>query len=288
MRLLPTETYFGDRVDKMSEETKEAILKKYGLTDPIPVQLAKYIKSVFKGDLGDSITYYAGKPVTEVIAPKISYSLRFGIVSLAISLVLGIGLGMLMVRCRGHLPDHLGNGFILFINAVPSAVYYLLIQFVGTKLLNIGMLYKEGHIATFILPVISMSLGSIASYVMWTRRYMLDQVNQDYVALAKAKGLSSKEIMSKHVWRNSFAPMAQNLPTSIIFTISGSLYIENLYSIPGTGGLLVAAIQVQDNPLVEALVMFYAVLSVIGMLLGDLAMMICDPRISLTKKGGGR
>ena len=118
--------------------------------------------------------------------------------------------------------------------------------------------------------------------------YMLDQVNQDYVALAKAKGLSSKEIMSKHVWRNSFAPMAQNLPTSIIFTISGSLYIENLYSIPGTGGLLVAAIQVQDNLLVEVLVMFYAVLSIISMLLGDLAMMICDPRISLTKKGGGR
>ena len=101
MRLLPTETYFGDHVDKMSEKTKEAILKKYGLTDPIPVQLAKYIKSVFKGDLGDSITYYASKPVTEVIAPKISYSLRFGIVSLAISLVLGIGLACLWSDAGG-------------------------------------------------------------------------------------------------------------------------------------------------------------------------------------------
>lgn len=288
MRLLPVETYFGSRQDKLSDETKQAILKKYGLTDPIPLQLAKYIKGILHGDLGTSITYYAGKPITEIIAPKIGYSLRFGAVSLVISLVLGIGLGILMVRRVGHLPDHLGNAFILFINAVPAAVYYLLIQFVGTKLLNIGMLYKEGDLSTFILPVLSMSLGSMASYAMWTRRYMLDQVNQDYVALARAKGLTEKQIMTRHVWRNSFAPMAQNLPSSIIFTIAGSLYIESLYSIPGTGGLLVASIQTQDNPLVQALVMFYAILSVIGMLLGDLAMMACDPRITLTKRGGGR
>lgn len=117
---------------------------------------------------------------------------------------------------------------------------------------------------------------------------MLDQVNQDYVALARAKGLTNRQIMSRHVLRNAFAPMAQNLPTSIIFTISGSLYIESLYSIPGMGGLLVNAIQAQDNPLVQAIVMFYAILGVTGMLLGDLAMMACDPRITFTKEGGGR
>lgn len=288
MRLLPTDTYFGSRKDQMSEEVKEAILEKYGLNKPVYKQFIDYMKGVIHGDLGDSITYFAGKPITTVIAPKIGYSLKFGMASLVISLVFGIALGLLMVRTKGHWPDMLGNAFILFINAVPAAVYYLFIQFIGTRMLNIGMLYKEGQIATMILPVISMSLGSIASYAMWTRRYMLDQVNQDYVALARAKGLTNKQIMSRHVLRNSFAPMAQNLPTSIIFTISGSLYIESLYSIPGTGGLLVAAIQAQDNNLVQGLVMFYAVLSVIGMLLGDLAMMACDPRISFTRKGGGR
>lgn len=117
---------------------------------------------------------------------------------------------------------------------------------------------------------------------------MMDQINSDYVKLARAKGLTDKQIMVKHVLRNAFAPMAQNLPSSIIFTISGSLYIESLYSIPGTGGLLVKAIQAQDNPLVQMLVMFYALLSVVGMLLGDLAMMACDPRITFTKKGGSR
>lgn len=288
MRLLPVETYYGDRTDRLTDETKQAILKDLGLDQPIHIQLWNYLKDLAHFDLGESITYYAGKPVWSIMAPKIGYSLRFGAASLVISLVLGISLGILMVRTKGKLPDALGNAFILFINAVPSAVYYLFIQFAGTKLLNIGMLYKEGDISTWILPVISMSLGSIASYAMWTRRYMMDQINSDYVKFARAKGLTDKQIMVKHVLRNAFAPMAQNLPSSIIFTISGSLYIESLYSIPGTGSLLVKAIQAQDNPLVQMLVMFYAVLSVVGMLLGDLAMMACDPRITFTKKGGSR
>ena len=88
--------------------------------------------------------------------------------------------------------------------------------------------------------------------------------------------------------RVSFVPMAQNLPASILFTISGSLYIESLYSIPGTGGLLVNAIKVQDNNLVQALVLMYAVISVIGMLLGDILMAVCDPRIKLYSEGGVR
>lgn len=289
MRLLPVEGYYGDRSDKMSEETKQAILKDLGLLDPIPIQFYHYFKNILtKWDFGKSISYFTGKPVWTVIAPKISYSLKFGVASLGLSLVFGVGLGILMTMFKGRWVDTLGNGYILFISAVPAAVYYLLIQFVGTKGLGIGMIYNEHIPVTWILPAISMSLGGAASYAMWVRRYMVDQINQDYVKLAKAKGLSNRQVMVKHVLRNAFVPMAQYLPSSILFTISGSLYIESLYSIPGTGGLLVNAIKAQDNNLVQALVLFYAVLSVVGMLLGDIAMTICDPRIKLTAKGGGR
>ncbi|MGN0800926.1 MAG: ABC transporter permease [Christensenellales bacterium] len=288
MRMLPVDTYFGDRVDKMNDTTKQAILHDLGLDQPLYIQLWNYLKDLAHLDFGKSITYYAGKPVWSVIAPKIMPSFRFGAITLVISLTLGIALGLLMVRRNGKAADAIGNAYIMFIEAMPSMVIYLFIQFLGTKVLNIGMLYKEDQLITYVLPVISMSLGGIASNAMWMRRYMMDQINSDYVKLARAKGLSDKQIMRKHVLRNAFAPMAQNLPTSIIFTISGSLYIESLYSIPGTGGLLVKAIQAQDNPLVQTLVLFYAVLSVVGMLLGDLAMMVCDPRITLTKKGGSR
>jgi oligopeptide transport system permease protein len=288
MRLLPVEGYFGDRSDKLSQEQKDAVLASLGLLDPIPVQFLKYCEGLLRLDFGKSISYYTGKPVWTIIQPKIATSIRFGIASLIMSLILGMGLGILMTRYKGKVPDTLGNSFILFINAVPAAVYYLFIQFTGSSAIGISMLYDESKLITWILPAVSMSLGGIAAYAMWTRRYMVDQINQDYVKLARAKGFNNKQIMVKHVFRNAIVPMAQNLPSAILFTISGSLYIESLYSIPGTGGLLVNAIKAQDNTLVQALVLFYAALSVFGMLLGDLAMMACDPRIKFTKSGGGR
>lgn len=123
---------------------------------------------------------------------------------------------------------------------------------------------------------------------MWMRRYMVDEMNSDYVKLARAKGVSEKNIMVHHVLRNAFVPMAQYLPASILYTIAGSIYIESLYSIPGMGGLLVEAIQRQDNPLVQGLVIIYSSLGILGLVLGDIAMSITDPRIKLQRNGGGR
>lgn len=289
MRILPVEGYFGDRSDKLSDQTKEAILKDLGLLEPLHVQVYNYFKNIItKCDFGKSISYFAGKPVWSIIAPKIGYSLKFGAASLVLSLFFGVGLGVLMTLYKGKWLDTIGNGYIMFISAVPAAVYYLFIQFVCTKLLNISMIYDDLNPITWILPAVSMSLGGTVSYAMWVRRYMVDQINQDYVKLAKAKGLNNLKVMTKHVLRNAFVPMAQYLPSSILFTISGSLYIESLYSIPGTGGLLVNAIKVQDNNLVQALVLMYAALSVVGMLLGDILMVVCDPRIKLVSSGGGR
>ena len=117
---------------------------------------------------------------------------------------------------------------------------------------------------------------------------MVDQMNLDYIRLARAKGMTSSQVAFRHVMRNAFIPMAQSLPTTLLFTISGSLYVESLFSIPGMGGLLIISIQRQDNTMVQAMVLLYSIISVTGLLLGDLTMMLCDPRISLTKKGGRR
>ena len=121
---------------------------------------------------------------------------------------------------------------------------------------------------------------------MWMRRYMLDQMTKDYISFARAKGLSNKKLMVRHVVRNAFVPIAQYLPASVLMTISGSIYVESLFSIPGMGGLLIAAIQRQDNPLVQALVLIYSSIGILGLLLGDLLMALCDPRIKLGGKGG--
>lgn len=288
MRLLPVEGYFTSRADSMNEITKQSILRSLGLLDPVPKQLMDFYGKIVRGDLGNSIVFRPKVPNAEILAEKIPYSAAFGLTSVFLSLVLGCGLGILMARSKGKFWDKFGTGYILVINAVPSIVYYLFFQVTLSGLFKWPILFVENNPLSWIMPVICMSLGGIASNAMWIRRYMVDELNRDYIKLARAKGVKNSTIMVKHVMRNAFIPMAQYLPSSILYTVTGSIYVEALFSIPGLGGLLVNAIQRQDNTLVQALVLLYASIGIVGLLLGDFAMALCDPRISLARKGGQR
>ena len=241
-----------------------------------------------RGDLGISNRYAVGVPIGSVILSKAPVSIQMGLMSMALSLLAGIPLGAQMARSKSKFWDKLGTGFIVFINAVPAAVYYIYLQSYGSSAMNIPMLFDYSKPVTWILPVVSMSLGSTAYYAMWLRRYMVDEINKDYVKLARAKGVASSQITMRHVFRNAFVPMIQYIPSSLLFTISGSIYIESLYSVPGMGGLLVDVITRQDNTMVQTLVMIYATIGIVGMLLGDLLMAVIDPRISFARKEGVR
>lgn len=289
MRLMPVDTYFEGRSDTMSETIKENILRQLGLLDPWYVQLKNFwVKLLLHGDLGESIVIQKGVKCVDLMVPKAINSFRFGAVAMVFQLVLGYSMGVLMARWKGKFFDRLGNAYVLLINALPAAVYYLFIQLYLSTLLNLPMFYDKFDKSSMILPIVCLALPGIASNAMWMRRYMVDQMNLDYIRLARAKGMTSSQVAFRHVMRNAFIPMAQSLPTTLLFTISGSLYVESLFSIPGMGGLLIISIQRQDNTMVQAMVLLYSIISVTGLLLGDLTMMLCDPRISLTKKGGRR
>lgn len=295
LRLMPVEGYF-ENYDKMTEVQIQAKMNTLGLNDPLPIQLVRFYQQMLRGDLGVSNKYRIGVSINEIIAEKIPISLRIGLISLAIALAVGLSLGILMARStrtRFKIGDKLGTIFIVIIQAMPSAVYHILIQFIGSqselgKSLGLKMLIDMNSPVTYILPVISLSIGNIAYYAMWLRRYMVDESNKDYIRLARAKGVSSAAISRTHVFRNAFVPLVQYIPNSILLTLMGSLYVESLYSIPGMGGLLVTAIKMQDNTLVQALVLIYAVISILGLLFGDILMGIVDPRISFAKKEGAR
>ena len=295
LRLMPVEGYF-ENYDKMTEVQIQAKLNTLGLNDPLPVQLTNFYQQLLRGDLGVSNKYRIGVSINEIIAEKIPISLRLGLISLTIALTVGLSLGILMARStrtRFKIGDKLGTLFIVVIQAMPSAVYHILIQFIGSqsdfgKSLGLKMLIDLDSPITYVLPVISLSIGNIAYYAMWLRRYMVDESNKDYIRLARAKGVSGGAISRNHVFRNAFVPLVQYIPNSILLTLMGSLYVESLYSIPGMGGLLVTAIKMQDNTLVQALVLIYAVISILGLLFGDILMGIVDPRISFAKKEGAR
>ena len=287
LRQMPIEGYF-DNYDKLEPAAIHAKLEQLGLNDPIPVQLINFINDVLHGDLGTSARYSVGAPITGLIAKKAPISIKLGVMSMALSLLMGIPLGTAMAKNKGKFWDKIGTMYIVFINAVPAAVYYIFIQMYGTSALGISMLFDINDPITWILPVFSMALGNTAYYAMWLRRYMVDELNKDYVRLARAKGVSGQDIMMKHVLRNAFVPMIQYIPTSLLYTVCGSIYIESLYSIPGMGGLLVDVIGRQDNPMVQAIVMIYSCIGIVGLLLGDLLMGLIDPRISFVKKEGAR
>ncbi len=284
---MPIEGYFNN-FDKLTPAQISRALDAKGLNDPIIVQLQHFYNDLIHGDLGNSTRMKPGVAITEILKSRIPVSMFLGAISLGFALVLAIPLGRIMARHKNGLPDHIGTIFIVVINAVPAVVYYLFIQMYGTDLFGFPILFRRGDVMSFILPVISLSLGNIAYYAMWIRRYMLDESNKDYVKLAIAKGVNSKDVMSKQIFRNAFVPLIQYIPTSFLLTMVGSIYVESLYSIPGMGGLLVKAIQSQDNTIVQALVLIYSAISIIGLILGDIMMTIIDPRISFAKKGGSR
>ena len=287
LRLMPIEGYFNN-FDKLTESQVQRQLEMKGLKDPLPVQLGHFYKDLIHGDLGKSTRYRPGVEITKILADKIPVSMWLGAISLVISLLLGIPLGRVMARYKGRIPDHLGTIFIVLINAVPAVVYYLFIQMYGTSILGIPILFTRGKWITYILPVFSLALGNISYYAMWLRRYMIDESNKDYVKLAVAKGMKSRDVMNKQIFRNAFVPLIQYIPTSFLLTLVGSIYIESLYSIPGMGGLLLKSIQGQDNTIVQALVLIYSALSIAGLIIGDIMMTMIDPRISFSKKGGAR
>lgn len=287
VRAMPEEGYFSN-YEKMSPQQIEVGLRKMGLKDPLYVQVGKFIYNALHGDLGTSYRYRINAKITDIISSKIGISMKIGLISMVVSLPLGMALGVLMARSKGGFADKLGNAYIVFIQAVPNAVYFIFIQLYGSDLFRVSMLYKETEWTSLILPVISLALPSISSYAMWLRRYMVDETNKDYIKLARAKGVPNSTIWFRHVFRNSVVPMVNLIPGSILLTISGSIYVESLYSIPGMGGLLVDVIKRQDNNMVLALVVIFAVMSILGLLLGDLLMAVVDPRISFTKKEGSR
>lgn len=287
LRQMPIEGYFSN-FEKMTDLQIQNGLEQLGLNDPIPVQLGRFWSNLLHGDLGTSITYRQDVPVTQIIAEKIPYSIKLGSMAILVSLILGVPMGAMMARYKGKFFDKFGTLFIVFIQAVPSAVYFLFIQLYGTIILDIPLLFDANNPRSWVLPVFSMALGNVAYYAMWLRRYMVDESNKDYVKLAVAKGLSGNKVFFKHVFRNAFVPLIQYLPTSFLNTVIGSIYIESLYSVPGMGGLLVQVIKKSDNTMVQAIVLLYATLGVIGLLLGDVLMIAIDPRISLNKKEEGR
>ncbi len=216
-------------------------------------------------------------------------SFVIGLIATFIAYILGLPLGILMARRKDKLADQIGNIYIIFIMAVPSLAYIFMFAALGTSLF--GLPYKfanaEVKVLAYVLPTISLALPSIGSLMKWMRRYMIDQMNSDYVKFARAEGLSEREIYRIHISRNAMIYLIHGIPASILGCLTGAIITERVYAVPGVGNLLTTAINMHDNGVIVACTVFYTSLSILSLILGDLLLAKYDPRISLSEEGGG-
>ena len=216
---------------------------------------------------------------------KMGYSFVIGIISVAMSYLLGVPLGIMMARKKDKFIDKLGTVYIVFIIAVPSLAYIFLFKAIGGKMgLPTTFDIESTSKLMYVLPIVSLALPSIAELMKWLRRYMIDQMNSDYVKFARSGGLSEGEIFSKHILKNAVIPIVQGIPSSVLFALTGAIITERVYVVPGAGNLLTEAINKYDNGVIVGVTLFYAVLSVVSIILGDILMATVDPRISFSTK----
>lgn len=219
-------------------------------------------------------------------ASKMGYSFSIGIISVLMAYMLGIPIGIIMARHKDKLFDKIGTIYIIFIIAVPSLAYIFLFKAIGSKVFNLPATFnvQQPTWLMYILPVVSLALPSVANLMKWLRRYMIDQMNSDYVKFARSGGLSESEIFSKHILKNAIIPIVHGIPGSILGAMAGAIITERVYVVPGTGNLLTTAINAYDNNVIVGVTMFYATLSVLSLILGDMLMSMVDPRISFSSR----
>ena len=216
---------------------------------------------------------------------KMGYSFLIGIIATALSYIIGMPMAIWMAQKKDKLVDQIGSVYVVFITAMPSLAYIFLVKAIGGKLgMPTTFDMDKLNWTMYVLPIISLSLRPIASNMRWLRRYMVDQQNADYVKFARSGGLSEREIFTNHILKNAAIPIVHGIPAAILFSLVGALITERVYVVPGVGGLLINAINAYDNGVIVGVTLFYAVLSIVSVILGDVLMSMVDPRISFSAK----
>lgn len=248
-----------------------------------------YKENLDRLDTNKFVDNYANYVTQKSQSSMIGTSFIMGIFAMLLAYGIGLPAGLLMAKNKDKLADKVGMCYIIFIIAVPSLAYIYLFRYLGTKYFGLPSAFPikgAEDIRSWILPIISLSLPSISSLMLWTRRYVVDQMNSDYVKFAKSKGLNQGEIFRNHVFKNAIIPIVHGIPSSLAGCITGAIITESIYSVGGMGKMLPDAIKQYNNTMVVALTFMFATVSVLSVLAGDILLTWVDPRISLSEKEG--
>jgi peptide/nickel transport system permease protein len=267
---------------RATEEVIAAAHARLGLDQPVPVQFARFVWNALHGDLGTSIIQQA--PVTAIVLERLGASLFLLTYGAVIAVLLAVPLAILSAARHGRPIDHaIRIGGMIGFAMPPFWMGLLLMLLFGLTLgpfpisgYGRGFL---GHVVHLTLPSLTIALFLAPILIQSLRGSMLEVMTADYIEVARAKGLSERRILTKHVLRNALIPTITVLAVNIGWLLSGAVIVEYVFSIPGLGSLLVRAVGFRDYPVIQGLALVFAMLVVIVNLLADLAYMLVDRRV---------
>lgn len=272
--------------ERNTNETVQANLEAhYNLDEPYYVQYFLYIKSIVTFDFGPSIKQ-PNQTVNELLGRGFPISFELGIITIVVALLSGIILGILAALRHNGIIDYLAISLAVLGISIPNFVLAtLLIQKLAVDW-NILPPATWSSPAHMILPVIALATGPMAIIARLTRSTMLEVLTQDYIKMARAKGLSPWKIVIKHALRNALMPVVTIMGTLLAGILTGTFVIEKIFAIPGMGRYFVESINQRDYPVIMGTTVFYSGFLIFMLFLVDIIYGILDPRIKLHKKGG--
>ena len=291
VKLLPLPTIKErGRDTAIIEQRREAM----GYNKPILVQYGLYWKHIFQGDFGLGEQLYAGQEVLKIMMDKIPYTVTVNLYSICMSIPLGLLLGIYAALKKNKWQDHvISTGVMVFIS-VPSYVYAFILQYFlcyktggfsltaasreTTPFFSLAM-YKSMFPA-----ILARAFGTIASLCRFTRAELSEVLTSDYLLLARTKGLTRNQAITRHAMRNAMVPILPMILGEFIGILGGSLVIEKIFSIPGIGSLFINSVSVRDYNFFMALIMFYTLVGLVAGLVVDLSYGFIDPRIKMGER----
>ncbi|GAB3044973.1 ABC transporter permease [Virgibacillus ainsalahensis] len=273
--------------ERASNETVQANLEShYNLDEPYHIQYLLYLKSIVTFDFGPSIKK-PDQSVNDLLGRGFPISFELGIVTIAVAVVSGIILGIFAALRHNGFIDYLAMGIAVLGISIPNFILAtLLIQQLAVNL-EIFPVATWSSPAHMVLPILALATSPMAIIARLTRSTMLEVLTQDYIKMAKAKGLSPWKITIKHALRNALMPVVTIMGTLLAGILTGTFVIEEIFAIPGMGKYFVESINQRDYPVIMGTTVFYSAFLIIMLFLVDIAYGILDPRIKLNKKEGG-
>lgn len=272
---------------EMGAEDVELLRQRMGLDQPIYVQYFRWLERMLTGDLGNS--YRTSNPVIKDIGERIGPTLALTLTVLAVAVVTGVTLGVLAACKPYSLWDTLASGLSFVGSSMPGFFIALILVYCFSVKLGwfpTGGMYTNANTHNFadlarhmVLPTVSMAMASAGNYIRQTRSAMLEVMGEEYVKMARAKGMRERTVLYIHALRNALLPIVTTVGLSVPALVGGAVIIEQIFGWPGMGSLMVMSVTYRDYPVIMGITMYITIAVLITNLVMDLFYAVLDPRI---------